>query len=176
MSRSTHGRHVVPLALSLMAMLALAPGPGRAADLERPAGRVLLRVTGAIEKRNDGDAAVFDRAMLEALPQTTVRTTTPWTEGVTEFRGPLGRVLLERVGTTGSQLNATAINVYTVSIPVADFREHDVIIALTRDGKPMRVRDRGPLWVIYPWSDEPQLRTEVHHGRSIWQLKAIAVE
>ena len=39
----------------------------------------------------------------------------------------------------------------------------------------LTVRQRGPLWVIYPWSDQPNLQNEVYYSRSIWQLKALEV-
>lgn len=146
------------------------------ADLPAPSERVILRIYGAIERHNGGDIAAFDRAQLEALPQTTVRTTTPWTEGVIAFRGPLARDVLETVGAHGTVVTATAINDYQVKIPFADFQSHDVIMALTRDGRRMRIRDRGPIWIIYPWSDHPELRDGLHHGRSIWQLESLTVE
>ncbi len=148
----------------------------RAAELEPPTGRVVLRLSGAIGIRNDGDAAAFDRAQLEAFPQTTVRTETPWTDGMVEFRGPLARDVLAAIGASGERVRATAINDYAVHIPLADFEAYDVILALRRDGEPMRVRDRGPIWVIYPWSDHGELNTDIYHGRSIWQLRSLVVE
>jgi hypothetical protein len=157
----------------------LGPGAARSAHaegLDAPAGRIILRVEGAIGVRNDGDSAAFDRAQLEAFPQVTVRTETPWTDGVVEFRGPLARAVLHAAGASGTSVQATAINDYTVEIPITDFESHDVILAIARDGEAMRVRDRGPIWVIYPWGEHEELRTEVYHGRSIWQLSTLVVE
>jgi hypothetical protein len=157
-----------------------AVGPASAAPLQAPlqapTGRIILRLSGNIERRNDGDDASFDLTMLEALPQTTVRTISPWTDGESEFVGPLVRVVLERVGARGHSVQARAINDYQVDIPLSDFDEYDVILALARDGRRLRVRDRGPLWIVYPWSERPELRDELHHGRSIWHLKALTVE
>ena len=138
-------------------MLLAGPVPAASADLAAPTGRVVLRISGAIAVRNDGETAAFDMAQLEALPQRTLATATPWTDGVVEFRGPLARAVLEAVGAAGERVRATAINDYSVEIPVADFGSYDVILAVRRDGRPMRVRDRGPIWVIYPWSDHADL-------------------
>ncbi len=170
---------VIGAALLASLSLILATGAtsvARAAELEPPTGRVVLRITGTIEARNDGDAAAFDLAQLEALPQTTLRTETPWTDGVIEFRGPLARAVLAAVGARGERVRAAAINDYVVDIPMADFESLDVIFALRMNGKPMRVRDRGPIWVIYPWSDRAELNTDVYHGRAIWQLRSLVVE
>ncbi len=172
---------LVPTTTLLATLLSLgiaagSTGEARAAELEPPTGRVVLRITGAIEARNDGDAAAFDLAQLEALAQTTVRTETPWTDGMVEFRGPLARTVLAAAGARGERVRATAINDYTVAIPVTDLESYSVIFALSMDGKRMRVRDRGPIWVIYPWSDHAELNTDVYHGRAIWQLRSLVVE
>ena len=58
---------------------------------------------------------------------------------------------------------------------VADFREHAVILATRHDGALMPVRDKGPIWVLYPMDKEPALRTETIYTRSVWQVKSIDV-
>lgn len=143
--------------------------------LEAPSGPVLLKVTGDIKITNVDDEAHFDRAMLEALPQHETRTHLPWYDGRSVYRGPLLRDLLSAVGSTGSLLRVSALNDYVSEIPVSDAMEHDVILAMSRDGVPMRVRDQGPLFVIYPFDDFPELYTEVYLHRSVWQVSSIDV-
>jgi hypothetical protein len=148
-----------------------------AADaLPKPAGRVILTVEGGIRVTNDGERAVFDREMLEALRSEVVRTQTPWTEGVTAFEGPLGAALLDAVGAEGTKLVITALNDYSVTIPMDDLRKHRVIFALKRDGEYMRVRDKGPLFLVYPFDDSPMFNSELYRSRSIWQIRSIRVE
>jgi hypothetical protein len=43
------------------------------------------------------------------------------------------------------------------------------------DGNAMSVRDKGPLWVIYPYDSDAAYRTEVIYSRSIWQLDRLEV-
>lgn len=114
--------------------------------------------------------------MLLALPQGEIVTETPWTNGRTRFNGPLLKAVLDEVGCRGATLILTALNNYSVKIPVKDAATYPVILALTSNGTPMSIRDRGPLWVIYPWSDHPELKSETYYARSIWQLKSIHVE
>jgi hypothetical protein len=33
----------------------------------------------------------------------------------------------------------------------------------------MSLRDKGPLWIIYPYDSKSDFRTEVVYSRSIWQ-------
>ena len=109
-------------------------GPIAAEGLSKPEGRVILRVTGKIETTNatidDKPAATFDRKMLENLSQASIRTHTPWTDGVVAFEGPLLRDLLARVGAYGEVLNTTAINDYAVDIPADDAASYRMILAL----------------------------------------------
>ena len=49
-------------------------------------------------------------------------------------------------------------------------------MAFLNNGEPMSIRDKGPLWIIYPFDDNPDYQTEVIYSRSIWQLDQIHVE
>ncbi len=154
---------------------ASAPAPATAKDLAVPQGRVILTVSGRIDHSNSKGVIEFDRAMLEAMPTTTIETMTPWTDGVARFEGPLMRDLMKWVGARGSRLRATALNDYAVEIPIEDFERYPVILAMKVNGEILRTRDKGPLWIIYPWSDRPELRSEVGYSRSIWQIKELVV-
>jgi hypothetical protein len=146
------------------------------AELARPTGKVVLTIRGHITNTNDGAAARFDMAMLESIGTTTVVTDTPWTDKAVRFDGVLIARLLEVVGARGDTVEAVAINDYKIEIPVADFTDHPVILAYRMDGKRMRVRDKGPLWVIYPWSDFPDLKSEKYYNRSIWQVTVMELK
>ncbi len=139
-------------------------------------GETLLEVSGAITKKNSGAKMVFDRAALEKLPQVTIETTTPWNTAVTKFEGVSGKALMEAVGATGKTIKARAINDYTIEIPVEDFLTKGVILAMKANGQPLSLRDRGPLWVMYPFDSSADLRDKAHQRRSIWQLVSITVE
>lgn len=141
-----------------------------------PQGPVMLEVTGDITRTNVGNAAHFDYAMLSALGMQEVVTSTPWTEGVSRFEGPLGRDLLDAVGAQGDLLKVKALNEFVAEVPARDFQEHDVILAFKRDGKRMPVRDFGPIFVLYPFDKNPELLNEKFRFRSVWQVASIRVE
>lgn len=155
--------------------LAAALPAGPALALERPSGAVVLTVTGRVGQPNAGNVARFDMAMLERLPQHSFVTATPWYAAAHKFSGPLLRDVLAACGASGSTLRATALNDYSVDLPFADTQRHDVLLARLLDDKPMAVRDRGPLFIIYPFDSDAQLRTTVYYSRSAWQLKSLEV-
>jgi hypothetical protein len=139
-------------------------------------GPVLLKINGKISIKNAADAAEFDDAILDALPQKSIVTETPWTKGMVKFTGPLLADVLAAVNATGTNLKAYALNDYKVNIPVEDAKKFGVILARQMDGKPLAVRDKGPLFVMYPFAQIPEIKTSVYFSRCIWQLQSITVE
>ena len=140
------------------------------ASLEQPTGRVLLTISGAISRTNADGEARLDRDMLLKLGTHTIRTSTTWTEGVSVFEGVRASDVMALVGANGSIIMATALNDYSVEIPISDFDTYGVIFALRRDGKQLTARDKGPIWPIYPRDDYPELRNRLADKKWIWQL------
>ena len=127
----------------------------------------------------DGGAPVsvtYDRDELEQMEMVSIQTTTPWNEGVVDFEGvPLEQLLLN-AGVSGTTATVTALNDYSVDIPVSDFSEFGVILAIKRDGEYMPVSDQGPFFVLFPFDSDPALDAQTYHGRAVWQVKQITVE
>jgi hypothetical protein len=149
---------------------------GPAADgLAPPREPVVLTVTGAISLTNAPGRAVFDLEMLERLGLGRLTTWTPWTEGEVEFEGVLARRLMEAVAAQGTEVDALALNDYAQTIPLDDFQRYDVLLATRVNGQLMRVRDKGPIWIVYPWSEHPELDDFGTREKSVWQLSSLHV-
>lgn len=143
--------------------------------LEAPTSEVLLTVSGRLRLPNQQGHALFDMPMLQRLPQTEIVTRTPWYATPRSFSGPLVRDVLAAAGARGEQVQAVALNDYRVDIPFDDLLRIDVVLALLLDGKPMQVRDKGPLFIMYPFDRRPELRTAVYFSRCAWQLVRLEV-
>ena len=166
------GRRTVLRGGVALGLLAL----GQAHALDTPTGPVVLTLSGQLRSPNAGKDAHFDMAMLERLPQTSFSTRTPWYAQARQFTGPLLRDVLRAAGAHGTVLRARALNDYRVDIPFQDSQRFDMIVARLLDGAPMPVRDRGPLFVIYPFDAHGELRNAIYYSRSAWQLRAIEVQ
>ena len=171
-----HLRTLSLAALFALTALALVPSSSHAEKLAAPEGRVILTVDGAIGRTTDGAQALFDRKLIMAIGRRELKTSNPFVKGVHRFEGVLLSELLDHVGAKGTTLSAVALDGYTVNIPIEDARKYPVLIATHRDGKVMRVRDKGPLWVIYPVDQYAELKVEAFSNRSIWQLKHLTVK
>lgn len=155
------------------ALLAL---PAAAGTLPEPTGPVVLTISGNIENTNGDGTASFDIEMLRALGESEIVTETIWTPATHTFTGVRLKTLLDHVGAEGDTIGAMAINDYGVTIPAEDATDTGPIVAYEMDGAQMSRRDKGPLWVIYPFSSSSDYRTEVIYSRSIWQLDRMTIE
>lgn len=119
---------------------------------------------------------VFDMEDLRAMPSATFETETIWTDGRQTFTGVPLEAMTAHLGLEDGVIEAVAINAYAVEIPVSDAVEGGPLIAYERNGAEMSVRDKGPLWIVYPYDSKPEYRTEEIYSRSIWQLEKLSVK
>ena len=147
-----------------------------AGELAKPTGKVILTMSGNIENTNESGKAVLDIASLEKLGTVSFQTTSPWYNGRTTFTGISLQKLMDYVGAKGTVVKITALNDYTTVIPLSDFKKYNVILALKVNGEYMRVRDKGPLFVVYPYDSLPELNTQIYYSRSAWQISKMDIE
>lgn len=143
--------------------------------LAAPTDEIVLVVSGRIGNTNNGPLAQFDLPMLRSMRQVSYETTTLWTEGVTRFSGVPLYDILKALNVSGGVLHARAINEYAVDIPVDTIDTDVPIVAFEMNGQAMSRRDKGPLWIVYPFESDEAYRSETIYTRSIWQLDRIEV-
>jgi hypothetical protein len=143
--------------------------------LAQPRGKVVLTITNLVAQPNVPVDTQFDMAMLQALPQHSFVTRTPWFSTPVKFTGPLLRDVLAAARAYGSRLRAIALNDYRVDLPFEDVERHDVLLAHLLDARPMTVRDKGPLFIISPFDSSAELRIALYFSRAAWQLRTIEV-
>jgi len=146
------------------------------ASLPEPTGKVVLTIKGSIGLTNKGNDAVLDMAILNGLPQHTFTTHTPWSKNPIKFTGPKLSEVLKLVKAKGNMIKASALNDYHVDIPMEDAYRFDMVVATLINDKPISVREKGPLFVIYPFDTNADLRSSTYYERSIWQLKSLDIQ
>ena len=150
-------------------------------NLDKPAEQVVLTISGNISRFNSEKSessqpvAALDLAMLEALGSEEISTKTPWTEGDTRFEGVRLSDLLELVGARSNQLTLAGLDSYSADINTIDFNRYPIIVAYKRDAEYMTVRSLGPLWLMFPFDQYPELLTEANKAAAVWQLISIVV-
>ena len=116
---------------------------------------------------------------LARLPAKEIVATLPAALGLAgehRWRGVSLRHLVEQLGGgEHSQILLTALNDYAIEIPWSDLVRYDPILAYSRDGEHISIRDKGPLILIYPFGTHPQLQGQDYINRSIWQVHAVTL-
>ena len=164
-------RLLAPIATALALCSAVS-----ALALPPASGKVILTISGKVAEKNTADAAQFDLAMLEKLPQQTFTTKTPWSKDPIKFTGPLLRDVLAAAKANGTTIKAVALNDYKTAIPVDDAKRYDMIVAHRMNGEPIPVRTKGPLFIVYPFDSKAELQSSKFYARSAWQLKSMDIE
>ncbi|MGB0505748.1 MAG: molybdopterin-dependent oxidoreductase [Pikeienuella sp.] len=118
-----------------------------------------------------GGVTEFSRADIKEFDQISYRTATEFTDGTPLFSGPLVRDVLKAIDAPDASVAVmTAANDYAIEIPISDFQDYDVILATSVDGKRLSLRDKGPIWVMYPLDKHTKLQDPLYNSRLIWQI------
>src|SRR3569623_3137898 len=172
----TRRRILVLGGLAFATLLAAAPGLSQAEPLAKPAGgEIILTINGAITNGNGDGSAFFDLSLLKSLPARELTTETPWTKGEHRFTGVPLEALMAAVGAQGKTITAYALNDYSVDLPVDDGARHGALVVYLFAGAPMLPSDRGPVWIVSPFSDREETRSETFYQRAVWNLYSMTV-
>lgn len=158
---------VLQLSIVLLATASFSPAALAQSDA------VILTIDGKIA---GGAPLDFTASQLEAIGSAQIATATPWHDGTPVFEGVPMALLLAHVGAEGTEADVLALNNYRTTIPLSDFTDYPVLLALKQDGEYMSIRNKGPLFVIYPFDDFDELRTDLYHARSAWQVRSITIK
>ncbi|MFZ4815141.1 MAG: molybdopterin-dependent oxidoreductase [Phototrophicaceae bacterium] len=141
-----------------------------------PENEVILTVTGKIGTTNSGDTVEFDINTLESLGQIEYDVLDPFSEEVTVYRGvPMSAFLAAlQLPDDATVLSVTALDDYSIEIPIADLVNRPVILALRQNGEYLSIVNRGPSRLIFPY-DDFEYDTDVFYNYWIWQIATMEV-
>ncbi|RPE71154.1 hypothetical protein EDD53_0268 [Pacificibacter maritimus] len=136
-------------------------------------GPVLLSV---INKSTDQTVHLTDKD-LTSLPQQSFETGTTWTEGTQTYQGPSLSSVLNLTGQVDAkaQIKFTAANDYASIVSLDLISNQYPIVANRIDGAEFSVRQKGPLWIMYPFDTFPDYKSESYFSAAAWQVIKIEI-
>ena len=170
---SIHSRRTVVQGLVSVACLTFA---GFARAQVPPEQAPILTISGKVIASDAEAGLTFGRSDLEAMGTVSFETNTPWYKQSVKFEGVRLDKLMQKVGASGQRVVALALNDYSTEIPIEDFAKYHPILAFKRDGEYMPVRDKGPLFIVYPYDSDPELKSQKFYSRSAWQVNRLIVK
>lgn len=172
-------------------LLAAAIAVAVPASLEA-AGLPVLTISGTIETANRGPSTtddhtllaaqgiVFDRGFtmsleeLAGLPQVERQAVPEGEETKVTYSGPRLVDVLEAAGAMGETVIVNALDSYAPEIPMAMIKQHNPILAISREGTPMPIGGQGPMVIVWPSTGNPDL-AEQFRGWAVWAVYHIGV-
>ncbi|MDH3210248.1 MAG: molybdopterin-dependent oxidoreductase [Burkholderiaceae bacterium] len=113
-------------------------------------------------------------AELEALGMQRITTRTFWPEDQGTYEGPRLADVLKSVGIAEvAQVRVFGLDGYSQVLPREDWTRWPLILATRKNGKPLDLRDKGPLRVIYPRDSDKTLQDDLYRLRWVWMVRQI---
>ncbi|OLQ90911.1 hypothetical protein BIY21_02575 [Vibrio ponticus] len=112
--------------------------------------------------------------LLEEFPTTSFETRLPWFPDQRSFTGIPVTKLVERYGDDNTfAVTFLALNDYAATSTVDDIRKFSPIVAVKMNGEPMKIRHKGPYWLIFNLNKHPEIDHIGYHAQMVWQIDEI---
>ncbi|MFC0228714.1 molybdopterin-dependent oxidoreductase [Serratia aquatilis] len=137
-----------------------------------------LQLSGNIKNTTDSanKTYVFTDKDIFAMPVHSITTSTSWTPRE-KFDGVLLADILAKAGANGTTMTLYALNDYYIEVPISDVAKYNMILAYKMGGNLLKVRDFGPLFLIYPRdAGGAELNSPLYNSRFIWQINRIVIK
>lgn len=126
---------------------------------------------------NSGYRKVLSREELEALPQESFTTSTPWTKSIHTYQGPRLSLITSNFPQPFESIKVYGINGYAYDIKEKELKKYPFILAMKQDGKRMALRNKGPLWVLLPFNQYPKVDSiDEMLNKFVWQVNRIKAQ
>ncbi|WP_194436577.1 hypothetical protein [Vibrio fluminensis] len=112
--------------------------------------------------------------LLAEFSTTSFETRLPWFPDQRSFTGIPVMKLVERYGDENTfAVTFLALNDYAATSTVEDIQKFAPIVAVKMNGEPMKIRHKGPYWLIFNLNKYPEIDNIGYHSQMVWQIDEI---
>jgi hypothetical protein len=135
-----------------------------------------LEVSGLVKPNSSRGSFLFSDADFLALKTVKLTTATAWTPR-SEFVGPELSTVLAAAGVSpnATEMRFYAIDAYEITIPISDLTKYRPVMAHTQNGQRLEIATRGPLFLVYPRDQYPELTAIKGQAQFVWMVCKIVV-
>ncbi len=113
----------------------------------------------------------YSQKMLDVHPESfSLSTMTPWTNAVDQYKAIPLKSILGSIINKYDTLHLKAENGFEVHENIRFLLDADAFLAFKKNGQFMRLRDKGPVWLLFPYSQRPKLDDAFHNQVAVWML------
>lgn len=139
-------------------------------------GAAMLTITGNIGEKNAGENYEFtlDDLKANAIKQSV---TDPWVKQKDEYTGIALQKILEITKAEGATtLTLICKDGMKVDVAAKDVKEYPIMLAFEIEGKAIDEKGGGPVKVVYPYDDYPELEQMYSHDQWAWYIEKVEIE
>ena len=137
----------------------------------------LLEISGSVKPNSPRGSFLFSEKDFLKLKTVKLVTATAWTTR-SEFVGPELSTVLEAAGvpSAAKEMRFYAIDAYEITIPTTDLTKYRPVMAHTQNGERLVVATRGPVFLVYPRDQYPELTAIKGQAQFVWMVCKIVVK
>lgn len=110
------------------------------------------------------------------LSESSFTTKLPWYPEKNKYSGFKVSELLEHLNINDAfSLTFVALNDYASSTRMEDILKYQPIIAYKMNDKVMKVRNKGPYWLVFNLDNNAEIDNAAYHAQMVWQIDEIVV-
>ncbi|MEZ9231071.1 molybdopterin-dependent oxidoreductase [Vibrio amylolyticus] len=112
------------------------------------------------------------------IPSNSFKTELPWYEESNTYTGIRVTDLISYLGKQPSDVSAVsfiALNDYAASTTIDDILQYDPIIAYKMNEKKMKVRNKGPYWLVFNVDKYPEIDNDIFYTQMVWQIDEVII-
>jgi hypothetical protein len=157
------------LALRVCALLGCVASASSLAAPNACPNDALLAITGLV--KGNGPDGAYKFSEQDFLKLTMLTTATAWTPK-SEFVGPELSTVLAAAGalSEAKEMRFYAIDAYEITIPMTDIAKYRPVMAHTQNGTRLQIVTRGPVFLVYPRDQYPELTAIKGQAQFVWMV------
>lgn len=125
---------------------------------------------------DESHKSVSLKTIESTLPLDSFTTHLPWLDGPHTFSGVKVTDLLDYLGVSDvGSVSFVALNDYASSTQIKDILDYEPIIAYHLNGKKMKVRNKGPFWLVFNLDKYPEINNQIYYTQMVWQIDEVLI-
>ena len=105
-----------------------------------------------------------------------ISTNTPWHDDIAKYTGITIQNFLDQYKNGEfSEISISAMNGYAVDADIRTFVNAGAMLVWLMNDAPISVHNKGPIVVIFPWSQNGSLREDIFTSLAVWHVNSIHI-
>ncbi|MGF1697093.1 hypothetical protein L4D20_17830 [Vibrio kyushuensis] len=114
----------------------------------------------------------------QEIPASSFTTKLPWYKEAKSYTGVRITDLANYIDKQTDSIESVsfiALNDYAANTNIKDILEYDPIIAYMMDEKKMKIRNKGPYWLVFNVDKYPEIDNDVFYTQMVWQIDEVII-